>query len=192
MSVLLVCPSCQNPHTLLRLPVSPECAKCGTPYPEAAYELAVQTLRAEAVPRPTLLTLGMVFSAFWSGLALLITVTTLFSSGGSYTINEQPVSREEFLSNPFVRLFPLVILYMGTVAFGLYRELAWVRPLMLAVWIAYALGIGFLDWPGTSERVLGVGMALVLVAIAGWYLYAKQNVVAYFERIENGAGARTA
>ena len=192
MSVLLICSACQDPHTLIRLPVSRECSRCGVQYPQSAYELAVQTLCAEAVPRPLLLTLGMGFCAFWSVLAAIITVTTLVSDGGSYEINGQPVSREEFLREPIVLLFPLAILYTGAVSWALYREQPWTRPLMLAAWLTYVLVMGFAGWPGTTERIVGVVLAIFPLGIASWYLYGKPNVVAYYERLAAQAAARTA
>ena len=145
---------------------------------------------------PLLLLCGFGLSAFFSVLGTiaftLMAITLPFSS--SYSINDHPATRAEFLrfSWPIFVAFPPLLLLFGTIAYALWRERPWSRRLMLAFWgVNVVAGVGmalstFAQEPGAWASVF---LYLLLLVVAWWYLYRKPGVVAYYRLLEEQASA---
>lgn len=138
MSVVLVCPACGHAHTLHRPPAPAECDRCHAAFPPAAARAAGDALAASIAPRPLLLTLGMGFTAFWAAVGLLVLLVSALGNG-TYTIDEQPVTRREYFSHPgTLALFGLVP-FAAALAWAMWRERSWTRHVMLGGWLASAV-----------------------------------------------------
>ena len=68
---------------------------------------------------------------------------------------------------------------------GIWEERPWSRHLMIAYWImSFATGVG------RATTINGLSVALTttiftgIFVLTGWYLYAKENVVAYYKSLE--------
>lgn len=145
--------------------------------------------------KPALLTMAMVFFFLFSAMTLIIVPLMLLSSGGSYSINGVAVTHDEFVarSRVFIIGFPLLAIYVGAMAFALYQQRPWSRPL-LAVYLPL---VGILTILSNSEAMIShpqpgaggdvaasaIGLA-VLSLVAVWYLYRKRSVVAYYRAIQ--------
>jgi hypothetical protein len=190
MSVVLICPSCAEPYTLHRTPVPELCDRCHAAFPDSVRRVADRTLRADATPRPLLLTLGLGFITLWLGVGVLILVIALVGNG-PYTVNGQPATKSEFFGDPFVLSLAPIIIMTAWVAWVLWRERPWARPLMLGFWFvvyAPAIFVPNADW---ASRLAGILSLAVSITIASWYLYGKANVVAYFQRLGERNVSRT-
>lgn len=109
---------------------------------------------------------------------------------GEFTHNGQAISGPQFLrvAGP---TFVVVGLLFVAIGWGLWRTKWWARPLIMFYWLAITVIIIAVSW-GTPEgltQALGTLASVVpLAAIAWWYLYRKENVVAYFAAQELVAG----
>lgn len=179
MNAIIVCPRCGSANEYSR--GSPgECVSCGTLLPPNAL---VAAERALVRRRPLLLTLFAVFLTFFAGVGSLVMLTSVLGSG-PYTINGEPATKGEFLRT-IVPMLP-VIVAAGTVSFGLWREKGWARPLLLSLYALAGLGSALmpliLNLPGVSVFP-GLIFTLIVVALLGWYLYRKENVVEYYRAL---------
>jgi hypothetical protein len=190
MSVVLVCPSCAAPYTLHRPPVPDVCDRCRTPFSDAVRQVADQSLRAEAAPRPLLLTLGLAFVTLWFAVVVLIFVVALVGNG-PYKVDGQPVTKSEFFSDPRFFAFAPVIVISAWIAWALWRERPWARPLMLGSWIVVGVPPIFARDADWASRVSSILFVVITMTIASWYLYGKANVVAYFQRLKESSASRT-
>jgi hypothetical protein len=138
---------------------------------------------------PVLVQLAAIFAAIWAAIALLV-LALLFamavSGTGTFEWNGAPVSREEFLRHlPLLALgLGVPAVYLGTVALGVRRERAWVRPAVVALWLAVSallIGQGIVGAMGLATALL---WSAVYIGFVGWYFYAKANVVAYYRVLE--------
>lgn len=103
---------------------------------------------------------------------------------GSYEVDGETVTGPEFL-----RRMGLLMAFFGTlcgvVAYGLLLERAWARPAMMLFWCgALALTIGYSIRERSADAGCAVLQSVVALALAGWYLYGKQSVVAYYRALE--------
>jgi len=178
MSIHVLCPRCGNVTEWHRPPVS-ECGACHTAYPAALRPNAEASLRRELAPKPALLLIGQIISAFIGAVFLILLVLAPFDVG-SYSINDEPVTGPEFFRRAGFS-FGLIGILLVSIAVGLWREREWVRPLMLLYWVVLPLSV----LAGTGWQVDDLIVSLVAMAVgvgcAAWYLYARQNVRAYFE-----------
>ena len=182
MSVVLVCPSCAEPYTLHRPPVLEVCDRCHAPFPDLVRRVAEQSLRADATPRPLLLTLGLGFTALWASCATLVLLVALVGNM-PLNANGRRVSKSEFFSDPMVLSFAPIIVLTALVAWALWRERPWTRPVMLALWVVVGVPSIFerdADWTSRMSSILFV---VIGVGVASLYLYGRSNVVAYYERL---------
>jgi hypothetical protein len=111
---------------------------------------------------------------------------------GTYTINGEPVTGPEFLRRVGLG-YGLAGVACIVIAFGLYREQPWTRVLMLLYWIvlgATMLGLTLADSSIGNAIVVTVFGAGVPLVVAYWYLYSKENVVAYYRALEQEQDAR--
>ena len=178
MSVQILCPNCAGIAEWHQPPVT-DCTACHTPYPEAMRSSAESSLRRTLAPKPMLLVLGQIGSALGGALFASSLATAPFNVG-TYSINGEPVSGPEFLRQAGFS-FALVGALSLAIAFGLWRERTWVRPLMLLYWLSFPLSVlttGAWDWASLMGALVMAGIA---AGIAGWYLYARPNVRAYFD-----------
>lgn len=181
MSVIVQCPSCHDAIQFYRLPVE-RCPRCQSAYPDAVRHHAESALGRDLAPKPALLVLGQFGTTFMGGICLLFLVLAPFNLA-SYSISGQAVSGREFLVDGGGYAFGLIGGWVAAIAVGLWRERAWTRPLMLAYWpVSGALTVA-LEWHEADFVTTIVSMLLftgVAFATAAWYLYDKENVVAYF------------
>jgi len=187
MSVIVLCPSCGVATPFHRPPIT-TCPRCHAVLPEAVVAPAQRALAVDQAPRPVLLQLGMIGSLVFGGVAVFILVLAPFNLG-TYSINGEAVNGPEFFREAGL-LFGSLGILMLAIGLGLWLERAWTRLLMMGYW-------GVLAVAGVAQLVTGsstVGDAigfvvesLIALALAGWYLYQKDNVVAYYQRLEHVA-----
>ena len=181
MSVIVLCPTCHETAQFYRTPIA-NCPRCQTVYPEIVRQPAESALKRDLAPKPALLVLGQFVTSLGGGLFLLLLALAPFNAA-SYSINGQPLTGPEFLRAGGGYGFGLIGVWLTVIAVGLWRERAWARPFMLAYWpISLAL-LAALSWRDSDfvTSVVSTGLFTVAgFAAAAWYLYDKENVVAYF------------
>lgn len=181
MSVIVQCPNCHDTVQFYRLPVE-RCARCQAEYPEAVRHPAESALGRDLSPKPSLLVLGQFVTSFMAGIVLLLLVLAPFNLA-SYSIDGQVVTGLEFLRDGGLS-FALIGGWFAAIAIGLWRERAWARPVMLAYWPISAALVVALSWHDAHllSTVVSTGLfTLIAFPTAAWYLYDKENVVAYFK-----------
>lgn len=181
MSLLVRCPTCGHTATFHRAPVQ-RCPQCESAYSEAIGVAAENALRHDLAPKPALLLIGQGICAF-AGCLFLVFIPLAALNIGSYSIGNRPVTGAAFLrvGGP---AFGLVGGWFAAIALGMWRDKPWSRPLMLAYWpVSTAVGIA-LVW-NDPDLVMNFASACIFgaisMSIAGWYLYHKDSVVAYFD-----------
>ncbi|MEO6210080.1 MAG: hypothetical protein ABIQ10_08155 [Gemmatimonadaceae bacterium] len=100
------------------------------------------------------------------------------------------VSRAEFMRREgvFLAVFPIVVIFMGLIAYGLYDQRPWTRRLL--AWYWPCVGVFFLAAPCTFDPMRWPEAISVFVECAAfsllacWYLYRKRSVVGYYETLE--------
>ena len=178
MSVQVLCPSCATVVELHRPPVT-DCPHCHTSYPETLRGTATQALRHSAAPKPALLQLGQWFSLLSGAVFLLLLLLAPFDLA-SYSIEGEPVSGLEFLRRGGIA-FALIGGTLLAIGVGLLRDRAWARPLMMFYWLASGVSLLSVSGFEVASALAGVLTSAIPAAVAWWYLYAKEDVVAYFE-----------
>jgi len=75
---------------------------------------------------------------------------------------------------------------LAAIGLGLWRERAWTRPLMMAYWPLSAVLTYAPAWSGGRATDLSGLLVFnaIVAALAWWYLYRKNNVVAYYQALE--------
>lgn len=140
--------------------------------------VAEQALVRRLHPKPVLMTLGQ-WGSFVAGAPFVLVLFFAPFDLGSYSVGGEVVSGPEFMRRAgwLFGLFGGLLLVIGV---GLWRERPWVRPLMVLFWAALVL-IAVTD-PDIQRSGLAatIAEAVIAVATAGWYLYGKENVCAYF------------
>jgi hypothetical protein len=183
MSVVLICPSCAEPSTLHRLPAPERCDRCHESFPDSVRQVAERTLRAEATPRPLLLTLGLGFITIWLCAGVLVFLVAVLGNG-PYRVNGEQVTKAQFFSDPLAFSVAPIFIVAAWVAWGLWRERSWARPLMLGYWFVVSAPSIFPPNVDSATRIGGILFLVGGLTVAGWYLYGRPNVVAYFQRLE--------
>jgi uncharacterized membrane protein HdeD (DUF308 family) len=182
MSTIVQCPTCLETTPFHRPPIA-SCPRCQASFPESVRGAAERALRHDLAPKPALLVLGQVVMTFMAGIFLLFLPMASFNVG-SYSIGDQQMDGHDFVRHGGALAFGLVGLAFGVIAYGLWRDRPWTRPLMLAYWPVVAAVLVAVAWndPDFAENVAVACVSGVIeTAVAGWYLYRKANVVAYFE-----------
>ncbi len=143
--------------------------------------------------KPLLMRLGGSFAALYCAGATLL-VALGFARRIPYVIDGWPVSREDWLRLA-VPLFTITIVLMAAIAYGLLRERAWSRHVVLMHWAAvggYGLILLGLDAVETALAVRVAAQGFVGGAFSVWYFYRKPNVVAYFQSLQKREATDTA
>ena len=178
MSIQVLCPQCNAVTEWHRPPVS-SCNACQTVYPAPVHESAESALRRSLAPKPMLLVIGQFLSAITGVMFLGFLIAAPFDAG-TYSISGSQVSGPEFLRRVGIP-FGLTGVLLLAIAIGLWRERTWSRPLMMLYWLLLPLlTISAGDADGSS-LLGGLLSAGVCAGFAGWYLYGRSNVRAYFE-----------
>ena len=154
------------------------CSRCGAVVPEAVGDASGGVSEG----RPPLLMFLMIFLAFFAFFGALITLITLAMPGNDdYLVDNDVATKGEFL----MKMLPstLRFLFAGPIAYGLWKERRWARPLLLAFVGLSEFGKFFL--PGWKEAPAGVIvprliLSGILFGLLSWYLYGKRNVVRYY------------
>jgi hypothetical protein len=121
-------------------------------------------------------------SGFVGTLSLLFLLLAPFDIG-TYSINEEAVSGPEFLRRIGILWATSGVTMIG-IAYALWKELSWSRPVMMFWWLVTAVMLGVAaiqDGQAVLSSVLSVGAG---AAVAAWYLYGRHNVVAYYRSLE--------
>jgi hypothetical protein len=178
MSAVLVCPNCNataSPSTADQ----PACSVCGTPFPGP---ISSFDKRTEERQRPFLILLLMVFLAFFALFGALITLITLMVPGSEgYLVDNQLATKDDFL----LKMVPSILRFLAAapIAYGLWKERGWARPMLLAFFAIPELGKyllpGWREAPASAiiPRLL---LSMALVGFLGWYLYRKRSVIDYY------------
>ena len=138
---------------------------------------------------PFLLLCGIGFSAMFGTISIATVATILLMTPfvSTFTVNEEPATRAQFLS--FAAPILLAFLALAAAALGivwaLWKELPWSRPAILAFWL-----VGLFTLPGLALESGDAGDLRstvatwgVLTACVWWYLYGKRTVVTYYRAI---------
>ena len=191
MSVSLICPICGSPATIHKPPVT-VCPNCQAAWPEALRLSAEATLEREKIGRPLLLTIGMYVAPAFGGLFLLLVLLAPFGAA-SYTIDNELVTGFEFLRRAGI-YYALIGGSAVAAAYAIWRERSWSRWAMVFFWLAQvaaAIGFGWAD-SGVAGVAAGLASLLIIVVLVWWYLFDKENVVAYYRSLEKAEAAEEA
>lgn len=181
MSTVLVCPNCRA-TTEYQGSGLPACSACGTRLSERADAAAGHTADRQ---RPSLLMIFMVFLGAFATIGTIITFLTVTVPGNEdYIVDNRLASQSDFL----LKMLPFILLYLAAapIAYGLWRERAWTRPLLLAFFGIPELGKYLMPrWQEAPAHALIPRFILsaVLVGLLSWYLYRKRNVVRYYNAL---------
>lgn len=130
---------------------------------------------------PVLLWLGMMGAMLACAISIIAPLAILSSGNASFRINDEHVSRSEFILRGLYLNF-LVSLVFGAIAFGLRKERRWTRPLIVITFIAVVI-LSF-GWPPSASEWMRHAFEFAALAFLVWYLYFKQDVVAYYHRLQ--------
>jgi hypothetical protein len=148
----------------------------------------------DSAQRPVLLTVGMVGALFIGGISSLFLVLAPFDIG-TYTFDGEPISGPEFLRRLGLLWTAHCALLLG-IGYALLSGKSWSRTFMMLHWLLMIAGMVALAWREPAGTLAcSVVTLLFPVSIAAWYLYAKENVVRYYDslrRIEEQTAARAA
>lgn len=138
---------------------------------------------------PLLIRMAAAFAGLWTACTLLLLVMMLLIalfSHGPFEFNGSPVSRAEFLRRgwPVALAFGLVATCFGTIAVGVWRERSWVRPAVLAFWLAISALLVGQGVVGDIDLFEAIVWPVIYIGFVGWYFYSKPNVVAYYRALE--------
>lgn len=132
--------------------------------------------------RPTLLTIGMVLSGLIGGVAALTLVLAPFDIG-TYSIKDESVTGPEFLRHAGLLMVTMAVLLIG-ICVTLARHEPFARELMILFWILNGVISTLVP---ILKGASGFDISwMVALPIAIWYLYFKDNVVAYFTGARSG------
>ena len=135
---------------------------------------------------PLLMTVGMVGSGLFAGLALIMIPAAAFGNI-TYSLFERPVTAAEYWRSPAGPVLVVVTVWLGAIAVGFRRERLWARPGAAFFWfgIAALSPVMARSAPAGSFPVWAFVIqpaAFGLFAI--WYFYSKRSVVAYYAALK--------
>jgi len=190
MPVTIVCPSCATVVQFVSYPVM-DCPSCDAPLPVPVQRAVIAGLARDRAQRPVLLTTGIVGCFLFGAVMLLFLLLAPFDIG-TYTINEEKVSGPEFLRRLGL-LWAANCAFLLAIAYGLLREKSWTRPLMMLFWLLVAVGMIATGGKDGGDLACSVALLAIPAGVAAWYLYRKDNVVDYYDalqQLEEASGAR--
>jgi hypothetical protein len=159
----------------------PACSGCGKVFPDRSGEAGEKGEDG----RPALLMFLMIFLFFFALFGGMISFITFMMPGSDdYLVDNQLATKNEFLLNMLPSM--LRFLSAGPIAYGLWKERIWARPLLIAFVGIYELGKFLLPgWREAPAEVIVPRFILsgVIVGLLAWYLYKKQNVVRYYQTL---------
>ncbi len=140
---------------------------------------------------PLLLLCGMGFFAFFTAvgtIAYTFLLLAALAGGGGFSFNGVPTDRAGFFAEawPTLVAFPPLLILLGSIAYGLWRERPWSRLAMMGFWAAIVLvsvAAQLFQPDGTATFLAGLVMTSVMWAVAWWYCYRKRSVAAYYSVI---------
>ena len=141
--------------------------------------------------KPLSLKLGLVVSTLLAGVGTVVAVVAVamgLFGNGPYSVAGEAVTRTEYLTAmlPLLLIHTVFVALFAAVAYALWKERAWSRHVMMAVW---ALLAAFLVITVSADQelrpgaLLSVGLYALLWLAAWWHLYRKPDLVAYYDRI---------
>lgn len=181
MSAVLVCPNCRA-TTEYQDSGQPACSTCGTRLSAGADAAAGQEADRQ---RPLLLLIFMVFLGFLATIGVIITFMTVTVPGNEeYIVDNRLATQSDFL----VKMLPFILLHLAAVpiAYGLWKERPWTRPLLVAFFAIPEFGKYLTPrWSEAPAHAIIPRFILsaLLIGFLSWYLYRKQNVVRYYNAI---------
>ena len=103
---------------------------------------------------------------------------------GTYSISGESVTGPEFLRRMGI-LFAANAILMLVIAFGIFTERSWARPVMLLFWCGSVAANLILFLRDRDENVGGtLVLSLIATAVAAWYLYGKDSVTQYYDALK--------
>jgi hypothetical protein len=181
MPTIVSCPTCSTATTFREGPTNC-CPKCGERYPAAIYSAATFAYAGLAKPIP--LAVGSYVAAFLAAMSLLVLMLASFGIG-TYTIDDETVNGPAFLQTVGWLLVVHAAL-LSPMAYALFRDRPWSRPLIVLYWLAS----GLTTVAGGQHVGCGVLEIVVLAGLAAWYLYGNQKVAAYYAMVKRGEHTR--
>ena len=181
MSVLFACPACGASAAVIHN-IPERCPRCGIDLPTTLRSSLEAARLKDLSPLPALLWVGRFGTAGFGGMATLFLFLAPFDIG-SYSIGAEQVSGPEFLREAGA-VFGVLGLLMLATAYALWTERSWGRWAMMLYWPVVAISMFFTPAETTGNAAAGAFFSLVAGLIAWWYLFGKENVVAYYERLE--------
>lgn len=186
MSVTLLCPACGRPVTLRVDVAAAACPHCAASIPESLLNAGTAEIRHR---KPAFVRLLTMFLALWTFCAVITTVGTMFGGAGTYTVNGEIVTRDEFMEmmRPVFAMLVLLVPAAGATAWALHRGKPWGRHAVMALICAataspIVLGVGNPETPLLWAPMIIAALAYAVLAF--WYFYRKRNVVAYYRFLE--------
>lgn len=181
MPAVLICPHC---GTTTEHPGAgpPVCSACGARLSEHA---DAASWRETDRQRPLLLLIFMVFLASLATIGIIITFMTVTVPGNDeYIVDNQLATQSDFL----MKMLPFILLYVAAVpiAYGLWKERAWTRPLLIAFFSIPEFGKYLTPrWSAAPAHAFipRFIFSMVLIGLLSWYLYRKRNVVRYYNTL---------
>jgi hypothetical protein len=197
MGVVISCPECHSAREYPQAEFN-ACAVCGAEFPPSVREEAGRAVRRR---RPLLLTLFAAFFGFFAAVGAVVLLVALLGSG-PYTVNGVPTSKPVFMKavGPFL---PIVVA-AAILAYGLWKERLWGRPMFLAFYAVVGIASAVMPLVVTASTSAGLGGSVdanagaaatsaelisafaftaVVIGFFGWYLYGKTNVVQYYRAL---------
>lgn len=127
----------------------------------------------------------MVFFAFLALFGAIITLITLVMPGNEdYLVDNQIATKSDFMVKMLPSMFRFLV--AAPIAYGLWKERTWARPMLLAFFGIPELGKYLLPaWRDAPPGVIVLRLVISAIAIGllGWYLYRKRNVVHYYKAL---------
>lgn len=136
---------------------------------------------------PALLRIGLwlsvvIAAVFVLALALFAAMISLVDA---WPLGDRTVSRAEFLAAtwPTLSILPVATAFVVAIAWGVWKERAWARPVMIAYTLSATAWVAVVGlWTG-EPFATSFAMDVGLAAFTAWYLYRKQSVVAYYNAL---------
>jgi hypothetical protein len=136
---------------------------------------------------PFLLMAGMVVSAFVGAVGVFAAVLQAAGAFSSTQIFGQPAApglRSALENGAFLAY--IFWLLLAAVAWGLWREQWWSRPVMVGFW-ALMLTMATVQYVRGLERAWSGCLPIAGLVLSASYLYGKGNVRAYYRVLESRA-----